>query len=172
MRHDAVVRPTSPPETGDHTPHNTERPLGTGRAVGVTSETETLLSMSLTVEPSKIGAVRRAVVNHLKDVGLKEAAPDVGLVVTELLANVHKHAEGICHLEIEPRGERLVLRLSDTVHNLPTVRQRSDCAETGRGLLLVAALTEHWKSDVTPTGKVVTCTFHTAALSSQTEGDR
>ncbi|MFD9717789.1 ATP-binding protein [Streptomyces sp. NPDC059076] len=128
--------------------------------------------MSLTVEPSKIGVVRRAVVDRLKDVGHREAAPDVGLVVTELLANVHKHAEGICHLEIEPRGERLVLRLSDTVHNLPTVRQLSDCAETGRGLLLVAALTEHWESTTTPTGKVVTCTFHTAAVSSQTKADR
>ncbi|MCM2388995.1 ATP-binding protein [Streptomyces albipurpureus] len=123
--------------------------------------------MSLTVEPSKIGVIRRVVIDRLHDLGHGSAAPDVGLVVTEPLANVHKHAEGVCHLEIEPQGERLVLRLSDTVHAPPTTRRHSSSAETGRGLLLVEALTERWESGVTSTGKVVTCTFRASTEPTQ-----
>lgn len=132
---------------------------GPTRRASATDRAEAVLSMSLTVEPSKIGVIRRVVIDRLHDVGHGSAALDVGLVVTELLANVHKHAEGVCQLEIEPQGERLVLRLSDTVHAQPALRQHSDSAETGRGLLLVEALTEHWESGITPTGKVVICTF-------------
>ncbi|WP_190121513.1 ATP-binding protein [Streptomyces inusitatus] len=117
--------------------------------------------MSLTVRPSEIRRIRRAVMDHLDGRGLGESAFDIALVVTELLANVHEHADGICELDIEPREGRLILTVRDTVMAPPTLRHDSPSAENGRGLLLVDALTEHWETTVTATGKVVTCTFRT-----------
>ncbi|MER5767639.1 ATP-binding protein [Streptomyces sp. NPDC001985] len=115
--------------------------------------------MRLTVHPSEIRHIRRAVLDHLHGRGLGESAFDIALVVTELLANVHEHADGLCELEIEPRDGWLVLKVRDTVMAPPTLRRRSVSAETGRGLFLVDALTEHWETTVIATGKVITCTF-------------
>ncbi|MFF8956538.1 ATP-binding protein [Streptomyces sp. NPDC014894] len=115
--------------------------------------------MSLTVRSSEIRRIRRAVTDHLHGRGLGETAFDIALVATELLANVQDHADGICELEVESRDDRIVLRVRDTVMAHPALRRRSASAENGRGLLIVDALTEHWESTVTATGKVVTCTF-------------
>ncbi|WP_086709863.1 ATP-binding protein [Streptomyces antimycoticus] len=122
-------------------------------------DTQSRLSMSLTVQPSELGSIRRAVIRQLRTWGLEEIVDDAVLVVTELLANVHKHAEGVCDLEIEHEAGRLIVRVSDTVMTPPTVRPRSTSAEIGRGLHLVGELTEHWETAITGTGKVVTCRF-------------
>ncbi|MFI1865724.1 ATP-binding protein [Streptomyces jumonjinensis] len=119
------------------------------------------LTMNLAVEPSEIGGIRRAVIRFLRECGLDSISDDVVLVIGELLANVHEHAQGVCELEILQEGEGLIVQVSDTVTSPPTLRRGSASAEAGRGLLLVDALTEHWETTITATGKVITCAFRT-----------
>lgn len=123
--------------------------------------------MSLAVEPSEIGRLRRSVTTTLKSWGLGDLAGDVALVVGELLANVHKHAESVGALEILVTGELLIVKVSDTIMTPPVLSESSPSAETGRGLLLVEALTERWETVITPTGKVVVCTFRDPRLISR-----
>ncbi|MFE7130284.1 ATP-binding protein [Streptomyces sp. NPDC057638] len=119
------------------------------------------LSLTLTVRPDELTGVRRRVIQSVRADGFGAIADDVGLVVGELLTNVHEHAEGVCEVEIHRAGARLVVRVSDTVPTPPTtLRHRPDgTAESGRGLLIVDALTECWHTTLTPTGKVITCVF-------------
>ncbi|MFF8956487.1 ATP-binding protein [Streptomyces sp. NPDC014894] len=119
------------------------------------------LNLRLTVEPSEIGGIRHIVIQQLAEWECTAIVDDVVLVVGELLANVHAHAEGVCGLTVERRGERLVVRVSDTVMTPPALRAGSGSTETGRGLVLIDALTEHWETTITSTGKVITCTFTT-----------
>ncbi|MER7043804.1 ATP-binding protein [Streptomyces jumonjinensis] len=120
------------------------------------------MTMSLTAKPSEIGGIRRTVISFLQECGLDSISDDVALVVSELLANVHEHAQGVCDLEIRQEGEKLLVEVSDTVMAPPTLRSGSVSAEAGRGLLLVDALTEHWETTITATGKVITCAFRTS----------
>ncbi|GAA2250068.1 hypothetical protein GCM10010232_42390 [Streptomyces amakusaensis] len=119
------------------------------------------LNLRLNVEPSEIGGIRHTVIQHIGSWECAAIADDVILVVSELLANVHEHAEGVCELEIEHQDEGLVVKVSDTFMTPPTLGHRHGSAETGRGLLLVDALTDHWETTITGTGKVITCTFGT-----------
>lgn len=117
------------------------------------------LSMSLTVEPAGLRAIRHDIASRLGEWSLEAIADDVVSVVVELLTNVFEHAEGTCDLEIQALADQLFVRVSDTVITLPALRPRSSTAEEGRGLLLVDALTEHWETTSTASGKVVICMF-------------
>jgi signal transduction histidine kinase len=83
---------------------------------------ERTLSMSLTVEPSGLGAIRRDIACRLGGWGLSAIADDVVSVVVELLTNVFEHADGVCELEIEPVADRVVVSVSDTVIAIPTMQ--------------------------------------------------
>ncbi|NUK35537.1 ATP-binding protein [Streptomyces lunaelactis] len=115
--------------------------------------------MSLTVEPAGLRAIRHDIASRLGEWSLGAVADDVVSVIVELLTNVFEHAEGTCDLEIQALADQLFVSVSDTVIALPAIRPRSSTAEEGRGLLLVGALTEHWETTITVSGKVVSCTF-------------
>jgi anti-sigma regulatory factor (Ser/Thr protein kinase) len=123
------------------------------------------LNMSLIIQPSELGSIRRTVIRRLRDWGFDEVADDVVLVVVELLTNVYEHAEGACDLEIEPAADRLIVKVTDTMMTPLMMHPLSTSAEAGRGLLLVDELTEHWETAITNSGKVVTCTIRTTSRS-------
>ncbi|MEO3972647.1 ATP-binding protein [Streptomyces sp. CAU 1734] len=127
-----------------------------------TTETEDRLTISLIVEPSTMRDIRRRVRDRLFTWDLSEFAGDVVLVVSELLTNVHEHAEGECVLEIEYADEELIVRVGDTARRPPVVRPFCGKEEDGRGLVLVDALAARWETVITATGKVITCVFATS----------
>ncbi|MEU4498714.1 ATP-binding protein [Streptomyces sp. NPDC023998] len=120
---------------------------------------EQRLSMNLTVEPAGLRAIRHDIASRLGEWSLGAMADDVISVVVELLTNVFEHAEGTCDLEIQALADQLFVSVSDTVIAPPSISPHSSTAEGGRGLLLVDALTEHWETTITVSGKVVTCMF-------------
>jgi anti-sigma regulatory factor (Ser/Thr protein kinase) len=122
---------------------------------------ERRLNMSLTIQPGELRRIRRTVIRRLRDWGFDAIANEAVLVVTELLTNVHEHAEGACELDIQPMADQLIVRVSDAMTTLPAMRRPSSSAEAGRGLVLVDTLTDHWETAITDTGKVVTCSFRT-----------
>ncbi|MEW1718651.1 ATP-binding protein [Streptomyces sp. NPDC093109] len=123
------------------------------------------LRLSLTVRPAELGRIRRDLLERLDAWGYAAVRDDAVLVVTELLTNVHQHAGGRCDLLVRPAEPGpepglLLITVSDPVMVAPSRRKAHKApgtAEDGRGLVLIDALTEHWETVLTATGKDIRC---------------
>jgi anti-sigma regulatory factor (Ser/Thr protein kinase) len=106
-------------------------------------------AVELQALPSRIGQVRRIVSAQLRYWHLDPLIDRAALGVTELLTNVHRHAQPdkTCTVEIELLLDRLVVSVHDHDPRLPVAGDISDVATTatcGRGLAMVAAVSESW----------------------------
>ncbi|MET9497572.1 ATP-binding protein [Streptomyces sp. NPDC006552] len=103
-------------------------------------------TVELQALPSRIGQVRRIVSAQLRYWHLDPLTDLAALGVTELLSNVHRHAEPDkrCTVELALRGRRLTLSVHDHDPRLPVARDLEAGATCGRGLAMVAALSESW----------------------------
>jgi two-component sensor histidine kinase len=98
--------------------------------------------------PPQMDSIRRAR-NVLRDACSDWALPassaeNAGLVLTELVANVVDHAATACDVVVEYDGKRLWLSVSDHSRGVPQVRLGDPRAQRGRGLQLVATLSDQW----------------------------
>ncbi|MET9834711.1 ATP-binding protein [Streptomyces sp. NPDC006385] len=126
-------------------------------------------TVELQALPSRIGQVRRIVSAQLRYWHLDPLIDRAALCVTELLTNVHLHAQPdkTCTVEIELLLDRLTVSVRDSDPRLPVVADTGDAdalATCGRGLAMVAAVSESW--GVRPdgdAGKVVWFTLPTPA---------
>ena len=102
--------------------------------------------MELQALPSRIGQVRRIVSAQLRYWHLDPLIDRAALGVTELLTNVHRHAQPdkLCTVEIELLLDRLTVSVHDHDPRLPEVTDADSFATCGRGLSLVAAVSESW----------------------------
>ncbi|MEO3972553.1 ATP-binding protein [Streptomyces sp. CAU 1734] len=125
----------------------------------ITEGTETGFRTDFTGELAELGNLRRAIRKELTEWGLERLTDDAVLVIDELLANVHEHSGGTGELNIALGKDRLIVRVSDPDPTPPTPRTPAVTAESGRGLLLVDALTDHRETVITDMGKTVVCTF-------------
>jgi len=99
--------------------------------------------------PSRIGQVRRILSAQLRYWHLDPLIDRAALGVTELLTNVHRHAQPdkMCTVEIELLLDHLVVSVRDHDPRLPVVEDIADVASLatcGRGLAMVAAVSESW----------------------------
>ncbi|MFD2686677.1 ATP-binding protein [Streptomyces phyllanthi] len=103
-------------------------------------------TVELQALPSRIGQVRRIVSAQLRYWHLDPLIDQAALGVTELLSNVHRHAEPdkMCTVEIELLLDRLTVSVRDNDPRLPVVRDAEPSATCGRGLAMVAAVSESW----------------------------
>ncbi|MFI6684828.1 ATP-binding protein [Streptomyces sp. NPDC050485] len=103
-------------------------------------------TVELQALPSRIGQVRRIVSAQLRYWHLDPLIDEAALGVTELLTNVHRHAkpDKMCIVEIELLLERLTISVHDHDPRLPAVRDADALATNGRGLALIAAVSESW----------------------------
>ncbi|MER6119702.1 ATP-binding protein [Streptomyces sp. A0642] len=128
------------------------------------SEPSRHCTVELQALPSRIGQVRRIISAQLRYWHLDPLIDQAALGVTELLTNVHRHAQPdkSCTVEVELLLDRLTVSVHDHDPRLPTVRQAGDSSTSGRGLALIAAVSESW--GVRPrggAGKVVWFTLPT-----------
>lgn len=102
--------------------------------------------MELQALPSRIGQVRRIVSAQLRYWHLDPLIDPAALAVTELLTNVHRHAEPDkqCTVEIVLMLDRLTVSVRDQDPRLPRLRACDPVATHGRGLALVAAVSQSW----------------------------
>ncbi|GAA3879853.1 ATP-binding protein [Streptomyces lacrimifluminis] len=120
--------------------------------------------MELQALPSRIGQVRRIVSAQLRYWHLDPLIDRASLGVTELLTNVHRHAQPdkMCTVDIEVLLDRLTVSVHDHDPRIPELRDADPTATCGRGLAMVAAVSESW--GVRPdgeSGKVVWFTLPT-----------
>lgn len=113
--------------------------------------------LPLSVEPEELYWVRRLVRTHVRSWQLDELVDDAVEVVTELLTNVHRYADGLALLVLRATAHELRITVSDRSPALPVVREPDWEAQSGRGMLLVAGLSDWWKAEPTERGKDVCC---------------
>jgi anti-sigma regulatory factor (Ser/Thr protein kinase) len=82
---------------------------------------------------------------------------DALLVVSELVANVVRHAHTVSTLELElaEGGRRLRVALADGSSTAPRLRRANATSEDGRGMGILAALSDRWGIELHVGGKRV-----------------
>ncbi|MEV0186653.1 SpoIIE family protein phosphatase [Streptomyces sp. NPDC050625] len=111
-------------------------------------------SWRLPLEPASAARARELTTAKLTEWGLQHLAFTTELIASELVTNVYRYASGPATLRLI-RERSLVCEVSDTSHTSPHLRRARITDEGGRGLFLVAQMTERWGTRYTREGKTV-----------------
>ncbi|WP_241562049.1 ATP-binding SpoIIE family protein phosphatase [Streptomyces hoynatensis] len=109
-------------------------------------------------DPTAVGRARELVNRQLADWGLPEAAFSTELIVSELVTNAIRHAGGPIRLRVI-RENSLICEVSDGSSTTPHLRRARTLDENGRGLFIVAQLTQRWGTRQTSEGKTIWAEF-------------
>ncbi|MFE0511020.1 SpoIIE family protein phosphatase [Streptomyces sp. NPDC058964] len=115
---------------------------------------ENVASWELPLEATAAARARELATAKLAEWGLTELAFTTELVASELVTNTYRYAAGPVTLRLI-RTHCLTCEVSDTSHTSPHLRRALSTDEGGRGLFLVAQLTERWGTRYTHDGKTV-----------------
>jgi serine phosphatase RsbU (regulator of sigma subunit)/CHASE3 domain sensor protein len=107
-------------------------------------------------EPVQVERARKLALEQLDAWGLAEAAFITELVVSELVTNAIRYGDPPIQLRLI-RDRALICEVSDGSSTAPHLRRARAFDEGGRGLLLVAQLTQGWGTRQTTTGKTIWC---------------
>ncbi|AJE85128.1 MULTISPECIES: ATP-binding protein [Streptomyces] len=114
--------------------------------------------------PRSVGRARRRLREQLDAWKVPEALTETAaLLLSELMTNAYQHARATPGREILTRcelsAERLRIEVSDAGDTLPEPRTVTVEEESGRGLALVAALSDNWGAQLRSCGigKTVWC---------------
>lgn len=119
--------------------------------------------MSITVGEHSLRHLRFILRSYLRSWGMDELIDPAGLALTELVTNVVRHVpDRRCGLLILrcPRGLRVEVSDGSAVLPEPVARGAvGGLAESGRGLLVVDAVTDRWGFEPRPDGGGKTAWF-------------
>ncbi|MEU9454475.1 SpoIIE family protein phosphatase [Streptomyces sp. NPDC048277] len=115
---------------------------------------EQVACWDLSSDPAVVSRARAAAVRQLAAWGLDDLAFTTELVVSELVTNAVRHATGPLQLRLL-RDRALICEVSDSSSTSPRLRHARTEDEGGRGLFLVAQLTERWGTRYTTDGKII-----------------
>ncbi|MFC8009018.1 ATP-binding SpoIIE family protein phosphatase [Streptomyces cinereoruber] len=111
-------------------------------------------SFSLSDGPQAAGEARRHVREQLALWDLSDLEVTTELVVSELVGNVVRHASGPVRLRLL-RSRTLICEVYDSSPTTPRIRRATSTDEGGRGLQLVAAVSQRWGTRFLPEGKCI-----------------
>ncbi|MBK3642946.1 SpoIIE family protein phosphatase [Streptomyces sp. MBT33] len=143
---DTVLKAVLPEEPGDDVALLVART----RALGA----DQVATWDIIPDPEQVAAARRAATEQVIAWGLDEAAFVTELVVSELVTNAIRYGAPPVQLRLI-RDRALICEVSDGSSTSPHLRRAHAFDEGGRGLLLVAQLTQRWGSRQTPRGKTI-----------------
>ncbi|GGN63121.1 hypothetical protein GCM10011579_031060 [Streptomyces albiflavescens] len=106
-------------------------------------------------DPALVAPIRKQVADQLDIWGLSEVTFTAELVVSELVTNAIRYGEPPIRLRLMHDAATLICEVSDGSHTAPHLRRAKTYDEGGRGLLLVAQLTQRWGSRHTGEGKTI-----------------
>ena len=113
-----------------------------------------IVAWDLPADPAVVADARARAARQLATWGLEEISFTTELLVSELVTNAIRHAQSPIQLRMILDGG-LCCEVSDGSSSAPHLRRADRYDEGGRGLLLVAQLTEAWGSRHTRTGKTI-----------------
>ncbi|WP_037671356.1 SpoIIE family protein phosphatase [Streptomyces griseus] len=106
-------------------------------------------------DPALVAPIRKQVVEQLAVWELDQASFTTELVVSELVTNAIRYGSHPIRLRLIHDPATLICEVSDTSHTAPHLRRAKTWDEGGRGLLLVAQLTQRWGSRHHTEGKTI-----------------
>ncbi|MEV7789611.1 SpoIIE family protein phosphatase [Streptomyces sp. NPDC088106] len=106
-------------------------------------------------DPALVAPIRKQAVDQLAAWALTEASFTAELVVSELVTNAIRYGAPPIRLRLIHDASTLICEVSDTSHTAPHLRRARTWDEGGRGLLLVAQLTQRWGTRHTADGKTI-----------------
>ncbi|GGR34841.1 ATP-binding protein [Streptomyces aurantiogriseus] len=107
---------------------------------------------------SRAGQMRRITTTHLQIWDLAELIDTVALAVSELVTNAVRHGQGKpVGLRVTNSAHELRIEVTDGSQERARLRYSAQNDESGRGLLLVDALTDRW--GVSPDGTTTWCSI-------------
>ncbi|WP_369171314.1 SpoIIE family protein phosphatase [Streptomyces sp. R28] len=109
---------------------------------------------ALPSDPAIVADARAQASRQLAAWGLQEAAFVTELVVSELVTNAIRYGDVPIGLRLI-RDRTLICEVSDASSTAPHLRRARTYDEGGRGLHMVAQLTQGWGTRQTPTGKTI-----------------
>ncbi|MGH8909979.1 MAG: SpoIIE family protein phosphatase [Egibacteraceae bacterium] len=115
---------------------------------------DNVVSWTLDRNPREVGRARALVRSTLEGWGLQALADVTQLLVSELVTNALRHSSQPIGLRLM-KANTLLCEVTDALPTLPTLRRFPETDESGRGLLLVSQLSQHWGASRTSTGKIV-----------------
>ena len=114
------------------------------------------VSWNLSAELTSAGRARTLIRQPLRRWGLADLIPSAELLVSELVTNAVRYAQGRIGLRLVLEGG-LVCEVLDDSAALPRLRHPGEEDERGRGLQIVSQMAQRWGARRTLTGKVVWC---------------
>jgi anti-sigma regulatory factor (Ser/Thr protein kinase) len=124
--------------------------------VGAT-RVQSVRDLTLTVPDVAAADARELVRSLLAELGIGEGrmVDEAVLVTSELVTNAVLHTELPAQLRLVSTSDELRIEVHDRSAVPPQRRRPTEQDEHGRGLTIVAALSQSWGARATPTGKVV-----------------
>ena len=116
-------------------------------------------SRTLPGTEASVAAARAFTRQMLESWNCLDWAEDVGIVVAELTANVIRHAGTDFTIELEFGNGRIHVEVHDGSDALPSARDAGLWEGSGRGLRIVATLSDRWGTSSDSTGKSVWADF-------------
>lgn len=113
-----------------------------------------IATWELPADPALVGEVRASAIRRLADWGLDEAAFAAELILSELVTNAIRHGAGPIRVRLL-HDRTLICEVSDTSNTAPHLRRAATTDEGGRGLFLVAQLSQTWGTRYLSEGKVI-----------------
>ncbi|MEV0222497.1 SpoIIE family protein phosphatase [Streptomyces sp. NPDC050704] len=117
-------------------------------------DAEQVAAWDLAADPAVVATARQYATEQLTRWGLDEAAFVTELVVSELVTNAIRYGGSPIQLRLI-RDRALICEVSDASSTSPHLRRARTYDEGGRGLLLVAQLTDRWGTRPSGTGKTI-----------------
>ncbi|MFG3097540.1 SpoIIE family protein phosphatase [Streptomyces sp. NPDC048202] len=105
-------------------------------------------------DPAAVSEIRAKVTRRLADWDLEELTFTTELILSELVTNAIRYGRGPIGVRLL-RGRALICEVSDGTTTSPHLRYAASTDEGGRGLFLVAQLSDRWGTRYTPTGKII-----------------
>jgi serine phosphatase RsbU (regulator of sigma subunit)/anti-sigma regulatory factor (Ser/Thr protein kinase) len=118
------------------------------------TDPERIAGWEMSADPALVGEVRASAMRWLADRGLEEAAFAAELILSELITNAIRHGAEPIRVRLL-YGRTLICEVSDASNTAPHLRRAASTDEGGRGLFLVAQLSQSWGTRYLPEGKVI-----------------
>jgi DNA-binding NarL/FixJ family response regulator len=103
---------------------------------------------------STVPLAREFVRRWLQESGADHASDEASLIVTELATNAVLHADSPYEVRLSRTGGVVRIEVADGDAGTPEPQPFSAVAETGRGIVIVSAISSSWGIDAQPHGKV------------------
>ncbi|ARF59265.1 protein phosphatase [Streptomyces gilvosporeus] len=156
----ALAQPSRPPEETCEAvlrtvaPHHPDDDIALLVARTHALDAQRIATWDLPADPALVSGIRAAVTRQLSAWGLDEVAFATELLLSELVTNAIRYGTGPIQVRLL-YDRTLTCEVSDASSTAPHLRRAATTDEGGRGLFLVAQLTQAWGTRYTTQGKVI-----------------